>query len=487
MFQRVLRATTTFFDLNTVGAIVSRFAKDLDTTDVVMSELMPTLVLNIVWTLTSGAFMCFAAPYLAPLLVVVAALFFFLTKHYLTTNTSLRRLEALNREPMINVMGELVSGLPVLRSYGCLHEMTREHTAGYALSARSVYNGRGVQRWFSVRFEAINSVIVLFMALLSCALIVSYSPSERTSKIATISLGLVYSVKLGSTLATLIGLAIDIEAQITGVQRVAEFCEKPPQEVSCRTAQETAVAADWPTGGEIRFENAKLRYREDLPLALRGVTFTIKAGEHIGVVGRTGSGKSTIMQALFRLVELSEGDVCIDGVAIRSVDINHLRSRLTIIPQDPMLFKGTVRSNLDPCGVCADSKLQAALDAIGLSARLQLDTRVTENGECFSVGQRQLLCLARAMARDCRVVVLDEATANVDAATDQVMQGIIRRAFASCTTITIAHRIDTILDSDRILVLDYGTVLEFAPPAELLANASSSFYQLVHAHQSSNV
>jgi ABC-type multidrug transport system fused ATPase/permease subunit len=257
----------------------------------------------------------------------------------------------------------------------------------------------------------------------------------------------------------------------------------PPQEQACVVQPEVHAPEGWPTRGEIKFTDAKLRYRHDLPLALQGATFAIRAGEHIGVVGRTGSGKSTIMQALFRLVELSAGSVEIDGIATGAVDIRQLRSRMTIIPQDPMLFKGTVRSNLDPFGEQEDEKLQRALREIGMAGRVQLSSAVTENGECFSVGERQLLCLARAMVRDTRIILLDEATANVDAGSDQIMQQVIRKHFATCTTITIAHRLDTIMDSDRILLLDRGTVAEFASPEELLRNPASLFYSMVQLHR----
>jgi ABC-type multidrug transport system fused ATPase/permease subunit len=482
MFSRVLNSTTAFFDLNPCGSIVSRFAKDIEVTDITISELVPMLVLSVVTNISTAALMCYAAPYLAPVIVAVCVGFALVGRRYFLTNKSLKKLEAANRDPMISLMSETLAGLTVLRAYGCEAELFHEHARAVALSARSVYNTRCIQRWFTVRLDAINSLIVLANAMLACALMANYSLDERSANVATVSLGLTYSVKLGTTLSVLITIAIELEAQMTGVVRVAEFSETPPQEQPCTVFPTAVPNPNWPEGGSVSFDRVQLRYRPDLPLALRGATFSIRAGEHIGVVGRTGSGKSTVMQALFRLVEPCGGSVTVDGIDTGAIPLSTLRSRMTIIPQDPMLFKGTVRSNLDPLGEHADDKLEHALAEIGLGSRLNLNTAVTENGECFSVGQRQLLCLARGMVRGSQIVLLDEATANVDSATDALMQHVIRRTFAGNTTITIAHRLETIMDSDRILVLDRGEVAEFASPAELLADANSIFHGMVNSH-----
>jgi ABC-type multidrug transport system fused ATPase/permease subunit len=314
----------------------------------------------------------------------------------------------------------------------------------------------------------------------------SYSQAEREANVPTMSLGVTYAISLGSSLTFFVTLVTDLEGQLTSVVRVAELAEDTPQEQACVAVTEVLPPSDWPQHGKIEYVDVQLRYRPDLPLALRGVSFTIHAGERIGVCGRSGSGKSTIMQALFRLVELSGGSVVVDGIPTAAVDVGVLRSRLTIIPQDPMLFKGTVRTNLDPFGQIADERLQRALDRVGMGARLALGSAVAENGDNFSVGQRQLLCLARAMVRDSRILLLDEATANVDAASEAIMQSVVLTDFAGCTVIAIAHRLSTIMGCDRILVLGDGSVLEFASPQSLMADPLSEFHIMVQTQNAAH-
>jgi len=227
-----------------------------------------------------------------------------------------------------------------------------------------------------------------------------------------------------------------------------------------------------------------VRYREDLEPAIRGVSFATRAREKVGLVGRTGCGKSTLMMAVFRIIEPSGGTVLIDGVDVSKIGLFDLRSKLALVPQDPVVFSGSVRSNLDPFGAVRDEQaVWEALDRVHLSAVVRamggLDATISEGGGNLSVGQRQLLCMARALLRDSRILLLDEATSNVDNATDAVIQRTIRDAFRGCTVLTIAHRLNTIMDYDRILVLDAGRVLEYDPPRVLLSRAGSAFASLV--------
>ena len=247
------------------------------------------------------------------------------------------------------------------------------------------------------------------------------------------------------------------------------------------------AAKVWPSSGEIEFRNVRLRYRPELPCALKGLNITVQGGEKIGIVGRTGAGKSSIMTALLRLFEAEPGSqILIDGVDITTVSLEELRSSIALIPQDPLIFPGTVRSNLDPLSVYPDDAIWNALASVGLSelikkatAGLDLPLGVGDKGVEFSHGQQQLVCIARALLRGCKVLICDEATSSVDDATDQLVQTIIRQNFSGCTVLTVAHRIGTVMDADRVLVMAEGAAAELGPPHELASVKGSQFALLV--------
>ncbi|CAG2067546.1 unnamed protein product, partial [Timema podura] len=243
----------------------------------------------------------------------------------------------------------------------------------------------------------------------------------------------------------------------------------------------TQPPKDWPTEGRVQFTDYKLRYREGLDLVLKGLNFTISGGEKVGIVGRTGAGKSSLTLALFRIIEPAGGSIIIDGVDIIGLGLHVVRSRITIIPQDPVLFSGSLRQNLDPFNNLSDDAVWKAIEHAHLKSFVKslpagLNHQVSEGGENLSVGQRQLICLARALLRKTKVLVLDEATAAVDLETDDLIQATIRKEFQECTVLTIAHRLNTILDSNRVLVLDQGQVVEFDTPQSLLQKKDSVFY-----------
>jgi len=244
--------------------------------------------------------------------------------------------------------------------------------------------------------------------------------------------------------------------------------------------------SSWPSNGVIEFKNLKMRYREGLDLVLRGLTFKIQSKEKVGIVGRTGAGKSSLMLALFRICEFAEGTILIDDVDISKIGLNDLRTKISIIPQDPLLFTGTLRTNLDPFGQCSDFEIWNALESCHMKQTIEnltdkLEERVLENGENYSVGQRQLICMARAILKKSKIILFDEATASVDFDSDEVIQKTIRTEFKNTTVLTIAHRINTILDYDKILVLENGKIAEFDTPNNLLSNHQGLFYSLVRS------
>jgi ATP-binding cassette subfamily C (CFTR/MRP) protein 1 len=273
----------------------------------------------------------------------------------------------------------------------------------------------------------------------------------------------------------------EVETNIVAIERLQEY-RGAPQEAPWNIPSRTPPK-DWPQEGVVQFDHYQTRYREGLDLVLRNVTCTIQAGEKVGIVGRTGAGKSSLTLGLFRIVEAAGGSIIVDGVDISKIGLHDVRGRLTIIPQDPVLFSGSLRVNLDPFGRYSDQSIWQALELAHLKAFAKglaagLEHEIAEGGDNLSVGQRQLVCLARALLRKTKILILDEATAAVDLETDDLIQATIRKEFADSTVITIAHRLNTIMDSTRVMVLDQGQIKEFDTPTNLLHDKTSVFYDM---------
>eukprot|EP00026_Physarum_polycephalum_P008777 Phypoly_transcript_08878.p1 GENE.Phypoly_transcript_08878~~Phypoly_transcript_08878.p1 ORF type:complete len:352 (-),score=56.36 Phypoly_transcript_08878:57-1112(-) len=335
-------------------------------------------------------------------------------------------------------------------------------------------------RWLGIRLEFMCNLVVSLAALF-CVI-------ERENIAPGLAgLSLTYALQLTAVLNFLVRQSAEVETQIVAVERVIEYVDLPTE--APYHLPNSRAPSDWPSAGEIRFENLKLRYRANLELVLHGVTATIKPREKIGIVGRTGAGKSSLFLGLFRIVEAAEGAIYIDGVDISKLGLSELRSKLAIIPQDPTLFIGTIRSNLDPFKLYSDEEVWQALDHIYMKDVVEklpekLDAPVTEGGDNFSVGQRQLLCLGRALMRNAKILLMDEATASVDMETDEKIQRTIRERFKNMTVLTIAHRINTILDSDRVMVMNKGLLEEFDTPGNLATRPDSIFYSLLQESKS---
>lgn len=320
----------------------------------------------------------------------------------------------------------------------------------------------------------VGNLIIFFAALFSVL-------DRDNANEGTVGLSVSYALQVTQTLNWLVRMTSDVETNIVAVERIKEYGETE-QEAPWENPN-AVVPVNWPEAGTVEFKDFRVRYRENLDLVLRGISFSVKGGEKVGIVGRTGAGKSSLTLALFRIIEAAGGKIFIDGQDVSKLGLHTLRSRLTIIPQDPVLFSGSMRMNLDPFNKYADEELWSALKHAHLAAFIKglaagLNHEVTEGGENLSVGQRQLVCLARALLRKTKVLILDEATAAVDLETDDLIQKTIRTEFNDCTVLTIAHRLNTIMDSDKVLVLDKGEISEFAAPTELLQNKKSAFYSM---------
>lgn len=519
MLTCLLRCPTSYFDTTPVGRILSRFSKDLDNMDQQIPWTLGTVYQLLFTILGSIGIIAYTAPYMLIAMGVLGIVFCCLFTYYAGTNRAQKRLEAVNRTPMTAIMNETLGGLPTLRAYHMIPYYQKKHEIAADLTSRSTYNWRLSQRWLSVRVQLITAATILSAGLLFCGLIVNMGRQEAIENLPLMALSLTNAMMIAGYLGMLTNISTELESAMSSVERTKEFCDELPQErdvvyddsddgsggasegqhneavaaiaLSKDVAAKSAVVSKevfpalpqgWPSTGELQFEHASLRYRNGLPLVLQDLTFVVPHGSKVGVVGRTGSGKSTLMLALFRVVELSQrtgspedtGRILLDGRDIATVKLFDLRSRITIIPQDPLLFAGTIRSNVDPFSQCTDERVWTVIRHVGLGERVErsgdgLNCPVSERGSNFSVGQRQLICLARALLKECRLLLLDEATASVDQETDAMIQKTIRESFQHCTVLTIAHRLQTIMDSDKVLVMDKGRVVEYDSPYRLLA------------------
>jgi ABC-type multidrug transport system fused ATPase/permease subunit len=487
MVQRLLRAPTWFFDTTPAGRVMSRFSKDIEQMDLAFPESMVFFYNLLFRILGVYAMMAISAPYIVIVIVALLALFILLLIYYTATNRQQKRLEAVNRSPIVAVLGETVGGLVTLRAYNAIGMFSAKFSSGVSRSARSLYSWRVSQRWLSVRTDAITSLTVASMGIITTGLMISYSAEKRQQNYSLISLGIMNSLTVGGALSFFVQMIADMENGFSSIERVKEYCEELPQEANATYDEHRPKPpASWPAHGHIEIQDLSLRYRDGLPLVLEKVNLDVQPGWKVGIVGRTGSGKSSMMLALFRIVEAASGRILIDGVDAKDVAMDDLRCKITIIPQDPLLFRGSVRYNIDPFEQSTDEEVWEALKKVGLEERVQRDGQglgcdVEDKGANFSVGQRQLLCLARALLRNSRILLLDEATASVDAESDALIHRILREEFRAATVLTIAHRLATIADADRVCVLDRGHVAEYDAPHTLLQDSESQFFGMVAA------
>jgi ABC-type multidrug transport system fused ATPase/permease subunit len=401
--------------------------------------------------------------------------------YFLNTSRELKRLDGVTRTPFLNLVGETINGIESIRSFRMSNEFSQKCRDLLDHNAKFFFVFNAANEWFAMRLDWLVTSVVAVVSV-TCVI------SRDSIGSANVGIALTYAVQLTLQFQRLLTLASNTENYMTSYERIAHFGTL--EEEGCKKIVAVTNPPDesWPTKGTIEFSEVFLRYRDGLDFVLRGVTFSVRDGEKIGVCGRTGSGKSTLMNALFRTVEIAQGVIRIDGVDITSVTLKQLRSHLTIIPQDPVLFSGSLRENLDPFNEKSDEELFSALRKVHLIEDVGrwgqgLSYEVSEKGENLSVGQRQLICIARALLRESRIVVLDEATASVDQELDRLIQVAVKECFRGRTSLTIAHRLETIADSDRILVMEQGLVAEFDTPANLLAKRDGLFASLMQSTQ----
>ncbi|XP_043243521.1 multidrug resistance-associated protein 5-like isoform X2 [Amphibalanus amphitrite] len=478
LFHRVLRAPMALFDTTPVGRLLNLFSRDLDEIDVRLPFTTETFLQNSLMILTSLFFVAMVFPWFLVPLAVIAAVFLFVRAVFSVGVRDLKRLENVTRAPTYSHVITTVNGLATIHAFGKEREFINRFMGQFDDNSSAFYLFNCSMRWVAIRLD---SLTVTITALTSVFVLASHGVVPA----AFAGLAMAYAAQLSGLFQFTVRLSSETEARFTSVERIDAYTACMAQEAPA-VVPSNRPAADWPQAGRVSFSRVCLRYRPELPQVLKNVTFDVHAQEKIGIVGRTGSGKSSIGVALFRLVEPEAGRVLVDGVDVSTVGLADLRSRLSIIPQDPVLFLGTVRYNLDPFDHYSDAQVWQALERTHMKQKvaaleLQLQAPVLENGENFSVGERQLICMARALLRHSKILLMDEATASIDTETDSLIQTTIREAFSSCTVLTIAHRLNTVLASSRVLVLDAGQVVEFGKPSVLLAHPNSMFAAMVAA------
>ncbi|KAK7303787.1 hypothetical protein RJT34_14704 [Clitoria ternatea] len=469
MLQSVLHAPMSFFDTTPSGRILSRVSTDILWVDISIPLLVNFVMVSYFSLASILIVTCQNAWETVFLLIPLFWLNNWYRKYFLASSRELTRLDSITKAPVIHHFSETIAGVMTIRGFRKQKTFSQENIDRVDASLRMDFHNNGANEWLGFRLDYLGVVFLcvatIFMIFLPSAIV----------KPEYVGMSLSYGLSLSSLLSLTITMSCNVENRMVSVERIKQFTKLPSE--APRKIANKSPPQDWPSHGNIELNNLQVRYRPNTPLVLKGISLTIQGGEKIGVVGRTGSGKSTLIQVLFRLIEPSSGKIIIDEINICTLGLHDVRSRFGIIPQDPVLFQGTVRSNIDPLGLYSEEEIWKSLERCQLkdvvaSKPEKLEAPVVDGGDNWSVGQRQLLCLGRIMLKRSKILFMDEATASVDSQTDSVIQKIIREDFADRTIISIAHRIPTVMDCDRVLVIDAGFSKEFDRPTRLLERPS---------------
>ncbi|CDY43373.1 BnaA01g30040D [Brassica napus] len=472
-----------FFDVTPMGRILNRASTDQSVVDLRLPGQFAYVAIAAINILGIMGVMIQVAWQVLIIFIPVVAASAWYRQYYISAARELARLAGISRSPLVHHFSETLSGVTTIRSFDQEPRFLGDIMKLSDCLSRLRFHSTGAMEWLCFRLELLSTIAF------ALSLVIVVSAPEGTVNPSFAGLAITYALNLNSLQSTLVWTLCDLENKMISVERMLQYIDIPSE--PSLVIESTRPEKSWPSRGEITISNLQVRYGPHLPMVLHGLTCTFPGGLKTGIVGRTGCGKSTLIQTLFRIVEPTAGDIRIDGIDILTIGLHDLRSRLSIIPQDPTMFEGTVRSNLDPLEEYSDDQIWEALDKcqLGVEVRkkeLKLDSPVSENGQNWSVGQRQLVCLGRVLLKRSKVLVLDEATASVDTATDNLIQETLRQHFADCTVITIAHRISSVIDSDMVLLLDQGLIKEHDSPARLLEDKSSSFSKLVAEYTTSS-
>ncbi|XP_071446557.1 ATP-binding cassette sub-family C member 5-like [Hetaerina americana] len=475
LLNAVLSKPVMFLDQVESGVLLSLFSKDMDEVDVRYPYFVDVVWQGLVLVLSQIVFVCVIFPLFTVALVFIGVVFLLMDIWMNKAVTQVKRISCALQSPVVNFLSSTVSGLSLIRIYEqqvVFQERFEAHVNRH-LSGEILF--RLATCWFTFRMETLSMVAVVVTALIAVLTRGSVTPAEAGNALSCIFV-------CGAFISTFMRLKSEMQARFTSVERIMEYMEGPTE----AEGGFLNVPQVWPEQGSIKMENVCLRYGPGKPLVLKDISMEVHPAEKIGIVGRTGAGKTSLIAAMMRLVELDSGRVTVDGIDISQIGLIELRSAIAVIPQDPVLFAGTLRHNLDPFDEHSDDQLWDTLEKSHLKEKVMKDEKglmmvVEADGDNFSVGEKQLLCLARALLRRNKILLLDEATASVDVMTDRLIQLTLSEAFSHCTVFTIAHRLDTVLSYDRIIVLDAGKILEFDRPEVLSQKEDSIFRSMLGA------
>lgn len=487
--RRILFAPlNTFFDVQPKGRILNRFTKDMDTIDNLLPDSARMAISTLGTVLGAIILITVLTHYFIIACAVVVFFYAIASIVYRRGAREVKRLDALLRSALYAHFSETLTGLATLRAYKEADRFRDDHHRHLDIENRAYFFSICNQRFLGVRMDAIGALLVFVTALLATVGANSLNPAQ-------IGLALSFMLTVSQAFSWATRQVAEVENDMNSAERIQYYANDLEQEAP-QEMPEAHLDPAWPQRGAIEFENVTLRYREGLPIVLKGITLSLNGGEKTAIVGRTGAGKSSLLTCLLRLIELEKGKITIDGVDIAKIGLADLRNRIGYLPQEPVLFSGTVRSNLDPFGVYDEARLNDALKRSYLiasdeshatsgtggmsgqpSSSIHLDSPLDEEGGNLSLGQRSLVSLARALVKDSQIILLDEATASVDVQTDALIQATIRREFARKTLLTIAHRLRTIIGYDKVAVFEKGEVAEFGSPLGLY-DAGHIFYTM---------
>ncbi|KAI1419772.1 P-loop containing nucleoside triphosphate hydrolase protein [Xylaria sp. FL1777] len=482
ILKAALNAPMSFLAQTETGVLVNRFSQDLRLADMTLPGAIINVAFQLGQCIVATVLAATAVGYFAAVLPLVVFVLYLIQRFYLRTSRQLRLLELETSAPLFSHFIESLSGLVTIRAFGWTQEYTNKTNKLLDQSQKPFYLLLCIQRWLVLVLDLVVAGLAVLLVGLAVALRSKINPGF-------LGIALVQLTSLSHALTSLVQYWTLLETSLGAISRIKDFSETTPSEATAEESSEPPP--NWPHHGALTFDSVSASYEDNGPLVLKNVSFSFKGGQRIGIIGRTGSGKSSTVQAILRMINIKEGRILIDNVDLATLTGSVVREHVITLTQDPFLFPASIRSNIDPLGVFTDEQLSAALEKVklwtvlrdkagtnGLDIEAVLDTCI--DADFLSHGQRQLFCLARALLKPGKVLILDEPTSSVDAKTDAQMQEVIRNEFKDHTIIMIAHRLSSLLDFDNILVLDQGSLVETGNPTELLSNPSSRFAKMYH-------